>query len=138
MRCSGSVSFVLSVLTVTLVGAATLAESPVTIGASPAGAVEERPFPGCPDGSGRVVNFSCVPGAMAGVAGVYGGTTFGLVCNGDQSTTTICTEAGNNQWAVSGAATLKDGRQVRFAESGDSVTAVVRVGGGEVRLLIHP
>lgn len=119
----GSIFFVLSVLTATLLGA---------------GAVEERTFPGCPDGSGRVVTFSCVPGAMAGVAGIYGGTTFGLVCNGDQSTTTICTEAGNHQWAVSGAATLRDGRQVRFAESGDGITAVVRVGEGEVRLLIHP
>ena len=74
--------------------------------------------------------------------GIYGGGTFGLICNGMSGTTsrvstTICTKPGDFNWALSGAASLRDGRQVRFGPSGTSRTVHYMVGNGEVRLSIH-
>ena len=132
--------------TVLFVAVLALALSAVPTGLTVAGptdpAFRGRPFPSCPENTGRIVTFSCVPGAAAGVGGIYGGTTFGLICNGfdgrhSSTTTTICTKAGDHNWALSGAASLRNGAQVRFAPSGSSRTVHYMVGNGDVRLTIR-
>ena len=101
-----------------------------------------RPHRECAEDTGRVVTFSCIPGASAGVAGIYGGTGFGLVCNANgtasRATATICTKPGDTSWAISGAASLRSGAQVRFGTSGAGRVVHFRVGNGQVRLSILP
>jgi hypothetical protein len=129
-----------------------VAVTALLLGVAPAGEVvagpaapafRGRPHTECPENSGRTITFSCIPGAAAGVAGIYGGTGFGLVCNGTNGmtsrvATTICTTPGDTSWAISGAASLRRGAQVRFGTSGSDAVVHYMVGNGEVRLNILP
>lgn len=48
--------------------------------------------PDCQNDSWRTVRLSCADGAVGSAAGTYGGTSFGVSCDGNIGTTQICAE----------------------------------------------
>ena len=91
---------------------------------SPAEVVPETPMtataapPDC-SGSWRAVRLHCRGGSQGVATGVYGGTDFFLVCNGDRVTTSICTTGNDYRYIMEGQ--TPGGPIARCAGSGSSV-----------------